>query len=69
MIANENRLRNELIATVRDESIPFLDLLEALRAATRQPSFEDTDGHPNRTGHRIIAGEVVQWIEAASLFR
>lgn len=65
MVANENRLRAELIAILQNHDIQFLNLLEPLRAAPHQPYFEDADGHPNEVGHQVIADQVVRWLKVA----
>jgi hypothetical protein len=58
MVADETRLRGELIAALGRHGVAHVDLLEALRSAPSQTYMEDVDGHPNATGHRVIA-EVV----------
>lgn len=55
LIADESRLRRELIAYLEANGIDYVDLLEPLRTAPAQPYFEDLDGHPNALGHRVIA--------------
>lgn len=51
----ETRNRAELIDFLAAENIPVIDPISALRASTKQPYFENADGHPNALGHEIIA--------------
>lgn len=55
----ESALRERVKRLLSDRGIAFVDPLQALRAAERQPYFEDADGHPNEHGHDLIALEVV----------
>ena len=59
LVADERRLRSELIAMLTEFEIPHIDVLEPLRSAPAQTYFEDVDGHPNTTGHAVIAATVV----------
>ena len=58
LVANEARLKRELIADLNAQSIDVVDATEPLREAPRQPYFESAESHPNPLGHRVIA-EVV----------
>lgn len=55
LVRNEARLREELIAALDSAGVSHLDALDALRRSSRQPYFEDADGHPNAVGHEVIA--------------
>jgi lysophospholipase L1-like esterase len=67
LVADEDRLRAEIIETLRNDGISYLDLLSALRTADRQPYFENIDGHPNEVGHQVIAAEVSRWLSSTHL--
>jgi len=55
-------LRGRLIQQLRDARVDILDMLPPLRDVSEQ-SYPDTlDGHPNPTGHRIIAERVAAWV-------
>lgn len=58
LVANESRLREDLVASLQAQDIPYIDMLPVLRSADAQPYFEDVDGHPNAAGHRLIADAV-----------
>jgi hypothetical protein len=60
LVADEARLKAELRAALARQDVPVIDPLEALRAAPRQPYFEDFDGHPNALGHAIIADALAE---------
>jgi lysophospholipase L1-like esterase len=62
LVDNEERWRLRLIEALRKEGVPILDLLPALRGAPVQPYFENTDEHPNETGHRLIADEIADYL-------
>jgi hypothetical protein len=58
LVANEARLKQELIGDLNSQSIDVVDAVDSLREAPRQPYFETADDHPNALGHRVIAGVV-----------
>jgi lysophospholipase L1-like esterase len=58
LVDNEDAWRSQLTEALRKEDVAVLDLLPALRDAHQQPYFENTDGHPNEAGHRLIAAEI-----------
>jgi len=58
LLANEERLKGELISDMRSHGVAYLDVLKALQSAVAQPYPEDIDGHPNATGYQIIATQV-----------
>jgi lysophospholipase L1-like esterase len=66
LVANENVLKNELIAFFNKEDIKYLDMLPAMLAAEVQPYFENTDGHPNPMGHKIISDQIAQYLSLQS---
>jgi lysophospholipase L1-like esterase len=64
-----------MFGTLRDRGIPYVDPLAALAeslAGGAQPYPEIADGHPNATGHRVIAEQVADalakkgWLEAGA---
>jgi hypothetical protein len=59
LLAVEKRLKDEFESSLMNAGITSFDVLPALQAATLQPYFENADGHPNETGHQIIARAVV----------
>ncbi len=63
LVADETRLRGELLATLDRAAIPHVDPLHALTSSPTQTHFEDIDGHPNEHGHMIIAGVVAKRVE------
>ncbi len=66
MVADESRLRLELIHDLQAHGIDYVDGLEPLREAPAQPYFEDVDGHPNALGHRVIADALAQHLARSS---
>jgi hypothetical protein len=60
LVANEARLKQELIDDLTRHRIPVLDATSALQAAPTQPYFETADSHPNALGHRLIAQLVAE---------
>ena len=60
IVADEERLKQELVADLRSHRIDYVDLLTALRTAPAQPYYEDVDGHPNAVGQRVIAATVAE---------
>src|SRR5919106_2793055 len=60
LVANEARLRGELIAALAAREIPHVNVLRPLRSSPAQTYFEDVDGHPNATGHAVIAATVTE---------
>jgi hypothetical protein len=62
LIQNEQRLRAEMIRFMEGNAIDYIDPAPALRASHGQPYFPDSDGHPNTTGHEIIADEIVRFL-------
>lgn len=63
LVAAETGHRNRLIEHMQASGMQYVDPLEALRASPEQPYFENADGHPNPTGHTIIATEVASAVE------
>ena len=66
LVATEDRLKRELIATLQSRGVPYLDLLVPLQAAAQQPYFEDADGHPSPVGHRVIAAAIAEHLNGPS---
>jgi hypothetical protein len=64
LVANENRLRTELIERLNGRGIETVDLLDVLRAAPEQPYYEDVDSHPNPAGHRVVAAAIASRLAA-----
>lgn len=62
LVAEEARWRVQLTDALRKQDVPILDLLPALRDAPVQPYFENTDGHPNEAGHRLIADVIADYL-------
>ena len=58
LIADEARLKQELIADLNSQSVEVVDATEPLREAPRQPYFQNAETHPNALGHRVIADVV-----------
>jgi hypothetical protein len=63
LIQNEERLRAEMIRFLDENAIDYIDPAPALRASPSQPYFPDADGHPNTTGHEVIAEEIVRFLK------
>lgn len=63
LVRNEERLRAEMIRFFEENAIDYIDPAPALRTSLDQPYFPDADGHPNMKGHKIIAEEVLRFIE------
>lgn len=60
LVRDEARLKRELVATLQQRGIAYVDMLEALRSSPVQTYYEDIDGHPNEDGHKTIAVGVAQ---------
>jgi hypothetical protein len=58
LVANEARIKEELIGDLNSQRIDVVDATDPLREAPRQPYFETADSHPNALGHRVIANVV-----------
>jgi GDSL-like Lipase/Acylhydrolase family len=58
LVANEDRLRAELLRRLTGRGIETVDLLDVLRAAPEQPYYEDVDSHPNPAGYRVVAATI-----------
>lgn len=65
LVDDEARWRVQLTDALRKRDVPVLDLLPALRDAPVQPYFENTDEHPNETGHRLIANVIADYLRDA----
>lgn len=63
LMANERRLKRELVDDLDAWGVEHVDLLPALRASSEQPYPEDLDGHPNAHGHEVIAAALRTRIE------
>jgi hypothetical protein len=63
LIQNEERLRAAMMHFMEENAIDYIDPAPALRASHGQPYFPDADGHPNTTGHEIIAEEIVRFLK------
>ena len=59
LVADEDRLREELRSALTARGVDVLDLLSTMRGSAAQLYFEDVDGHPNAIGHRLIAEALV----------
>lgn len=66
LVENEARYRGRLVDALRARRVEVVNVLPALRAASRQPYFEDADGHPNQYGHEIIAAAVATALQGPS---
>jgi lysophospholipase L1-like esterase len=66
LVNDEARWRTRLTEALHKEGVPVLDLLPALRDASVQPYFENTDEHPNEAGHRLIAREIATYLSDPS---
>lgn len=62
LVDEEQRWRIQLTDALRKQDVAVLDLLPALRDAPVQPYFENTDGHPNEAGHRLIANAIAGYL-------
>ncbi len=60
LLDNESRLKTELFDFLSSRDIDVVDVSDRLGAATRQPYFENADGHPNAWGHRVIADAIIE---------
>jgi hypothetical protein len=69
LLADEERLKGELISEMRSHGVEYLDLLKVLQSAVAQPYPEDIDGHPNATGYQIIATQVAASLNERSAQR
>lgn len=62
LMAAEAEARGDLVRFLRDNQIAFVDPLQRLKEAVDQPYFENVDGHPNASGHSIIAARIVDFL-------
>jgi hypothetical protein len=58
LVSDEARLREEWLRDLEASGIEHVDLLPVLRGAAEQPYPPNIDGHPNRSGNRVIAAAV-----------
>ncbi|MBX3707339.1 MAG: SGNH/GDSL hydrolase family protein [Pseudomonadales bacterium] len=59
----EDRVKAHIRALLESSDVPYVDLLEPLRAAAEvSVIFPEGDGHPNAVGYSIIASQVSNWI-------
>jgi hypothetical protein len=67
LVRGEQYFRERLVAALEARGIPYVDPLARLVASAEPPYFDGLDGHPNPTGHRIIAEAVLEgaFLEAA----
>jgi hypothetical protein len=65
LVANEARLKQEIIGDSNSQSIHVVDATDALSKAPRQTYFEGPDSHPNPLGHRVIADVVAARLAAS----
>jgi hypothetical protein len=59
-VSFEQGLRRELMSTLVNKDVEVVDLLDPLRQATRQPFYEDVDGHLNLAGNQVVEGVVAE---------
>jgi hypothetical protein len=58
LTAEENRFREKLMNFMDVNGLKYIDVLPALRSLSRQPYFENIDGHPNAAGQAAIASSL-----------
>ena len=63
LVRHEDRIRNEIKRYMQERGIDFIDPVTELRESERQPYFPDGNGHPNASGHKIIAGKILEFIK------
>jgi hypothetical protein len=49
----------ELVKTITDLNLPFIDMTESFRAAKESVPYLPNDGHPSVAGHALIAKAIV----------
>lgn len=63
LVAFEEHVKRQIRAQLESSNVPYIDLLEPLRAAAELNAiYPENDGHPNALGYSIIASEVSDWI-------
>ena len=55
VVASEARIQKEIVSWLQQHGVQYIDALASLSNSSRQPYFENADGHPNEVGHEIIA--------------
>jgi lysophospholipase L1-like esterase len=60
VVANEQRLKAELMRDLAEHRIAVVDVTKDLQDAPGQPYFENSDSHPNALGHRVIMQAVAR---------
>lgn len=63
LLKTESRLHREFSEYMDLRDIPYIDMTTALRGAPEQSYFVNGDGHPNPSGHVVIASEVARFID------
>ncbi|MEE3371399.1 MAG: hypothetical protein VX346_18845 [Planctomycetota bacterium] len=66
LVEHELRVWEATKNHLRENNIPYVDVLPALRKCLQkgqQPYPIGVDGHPNPQGHKVIAASVSRWIE------
>jgi hypothetical protein len=66
VVANEERLKAELMRNLAEREIAVIDVAKDLQSAAGQPYFENSDGHPNPLGHTVIARAVARELQAVT---
>lgn len=65
LVDDEQAIRDDLIRFMTARGIDFVDPAAALRSAGIQPYFENGNGHPNPSGHRLIARAVYEFLDGS----
>lgn len=70
-LTQESKLQKQLRAFSRTQQIPFLDLTNEFRMATKENSQLnwELDEHLNVAGHQLVATAIAQWIDNENVFR
>jgi hypothetical protein len=69
LVTTERAIKLDLIATFQTAGIEYVDPLDPLMRASRQPYHENADGHPNAVGHAIIASELAAYLRRSATLR
>jgi lysophospholipase L1-like esterase len=63
LYSDNTRLQGRWEELARSESVPFIDVLDAFKAARRSALYVPADGHPAAAANEIVARAILAWLE------